>query len=126
MACAASLLDAQHLKGQSTYKQPYVRDSSPLWDKAKNDIQHDISKKLFTDWNETWWTGWVYDNDELIRFYWRSNSGSGSETFLFIEVILLYWEIGRKTIYGMMSQKVVDGFKQNLVDDLGRWQEQAD
>jgi len=26
-------------------------------------------KKLWTDSNENWWTGWVCDKDELIRFW---------------------------------------------------------
>ena len=26
-------------------------------------------KKLWTDSDETWWTGWVFDHDELIRFW---------------------------------------------------------
>ena len=38
-------------------------------------------KMLWTDSDEIWWTGWVYDEDKLIRFWWRSISGSGHETF---------------------------------------------
>ena len=35
-------------------------------------------------------------------------------------------EIGPKTIYSMIFQKLVDGLWQNLVNELGWWQEQAD
>ena len=35
-------------------------------------------KKLWTYPDETLWTGWVCDKDEVIRCWWRSGSGSGS------------------------------------------------
>ena len=53
-------------------------------------------KKLWTDSDETWWTGWVCDKGELIRFWWRSKSGSGYENYLITKVILHHWEIGPK------------------------------
>jgi len=48
-------------------------------------------KKLWTDPDEILWTGLVCDKDELIRFWWRSRSGSDNENFW---VILHHWEIG--------------------------------
>ena len=51
-------------------------------------------QKLWTDSDKTWWTGWVWDKNELIRFCWRS--GSGSDNFL--KMILHYRVIGLKTI----------------------------
>ena len=43
-------------------------------------------------------------------------------TTRFFKVILHHWEIGPKTIYSTISQKVVHGFEWNLVDTLGVWQ----
>ena len=43
-----------------------------------------------------------------------------------LNVILHHWEIGPKTIYSMISQKVVDGFTLNLVDTFGVWQGRID
>ena len=40
-------------------------------------------------------------------------------------MILHHWEIGPKTIYSTISQKVGDGFRWNLVDRLGVWQGQS-
>ena len=54
-------------------------------------------KKLWTDSDETWWTGWMCRKDQLIRFWWRSESGSGYENYLICNVILHHWEIGPKT-----------------------------
>ena len=31
-----------------------------------------FKKKLWTDSDEIWWTGWVFDMDGLFRFWWRS------------------------------------------------------
>ena len=37
-------------------------------DSTRNDIHHDISKKkLCTDLDESWWTDWVRDNDDLVK-----------------------------------------------------------
>ena len=41
-------------------------------------------------------------------------------------MILHHWEMGPKTIHSMISQKVVDGFGWNVVDQLGRCQEAVD
>ena len=38
-------------------------------------------------------------------------------------MILHYWEMEPKTIYNMISQKVVDGLWQNLVEELDWWQD---
>ncbi len=83
-------------------------------------------KKLWTDPDETWWTGWVCEKDELIGFWWRSESGSGYENYLIFKVILHHWQIGPKTIYSTISQKVVDGFGWMLVDRLGVWHGRID
>ena len=64
----------------------------------------DISK-LWTDLDETWWTGWVCDKDELIRFWRRSRFGS--DNFLSDSSPL---RERVETIYITISQKVVDGF----------------
>jgi len=55
-------------------------------------------KRLWTDSDETWWTGWVCRKDALIRFWWRSECGSGHENYLIFKVILFHWAIGPKTI----------------------------
>ena len=39
-------------------------------------------KKLWTDSDEIGWSGWVCDKEELVRFWWRFESGSGYESFL--------------------------------------------
>ena len=44
--------------------------------------EHDTSKNLSTDSDEIWWTGWVYDKEELIRFWWISGSRCGYDNFL--------------------------------------------
>ena len=41
-------------------------------------------KKLWTDLYETWWTSWEWDHDKMIRFWWRSDSGSGYESYLIL------------------------------------------
>ena len=64
-------------------------------------------KKLWTDSDETWWTSWVCEKDELIRFWWISESGSGYENYLIFKVILHHWEMGPKTIYSTISQKCI-------------------
>ena len=43
-------------------------------------------KKLWTDSDKIWWTGWVCDKNESIRFLWKS----GSQNFL---VFLHHWKI---------------------------------
>ena len=57
---------------------------------AKYRAMHDVSfvclcagylKKLWTDSDEILWTSLECDKDELIRFWWRSESGSGSDNF---------------------------------------------
>ena len=63
-------------------------------------------RKLWTDSDYTWWTGWVCDG-ELLQFWWRSESGSGYENYLISKVILHHWEIGPKTIYSTISQKCI-------------------
>jgi len=50
----------------------------------------------------------------------------GADTRILKRVFFQHWEIGPKTIHSTVSQKVLDGFWQNLVDELGRWQEQID
>ena len=80
-------------------------------------------KKLWTDPDEILWIGWVCDKDERITFWWRSRSGSNYYNFW---VILHHWEIRPKMIYSTISQKVVDGFRWNLVDTLCVLQELID
>ena len=78
-------------------------------------------KKLWIDLDETWWTGWVWDKDELIRSWWRSRSRFEK----FFVIFLYHGDIWPKTIWSTISQKVMDGLVRNLVDEFGRWQEQA-
>ena len=66
----------------------FLSDSSSLRDSAKNDIQHDISKSCWTALNETWWACWVCDKEELIQFWWRSESESRCENYLIFKVNL--------------------------------------
>ena len=70
-------------------------------------------KKLWTDLAEIWWRAWV--TDKMIWFWWRT----GSENF---KVILHHWEIRPKTTNRRIPQKVMDRFRQNLVDELVWWQ----
>ena len=60
----------------------FKSDSSPLRETGLNWYIARYLKKLWTDSDETWWTGCVCDKDELIRFWWRSESGSGYENYL--------------------------------------------
>jgi len=64
-------------------------------------------KTLWTDLDETWWTGWLSRLDKLIRFWWRFDSGSGYEHYLIFKLILHHWEIGPKTTYHMLFQKCI-------------------
>ena len=50
----------------------FLSDSSPLRDRAKLIYGAWYLKKLWTNSNETWWTGWVCDHDKLFRFWWIS------------------------------------------------------
>ena len=59
-------------------------------------------EKLWTDSDEIWWACWVCDKDKLIRFWWRSKSGSGYKTCLISKLILHQWEIGPKMIHSMI------------------------
>ena len=61
-------------------------------------------KKMWTDSDETWWTGWVCGKEKLNWFWWRSRSGSDDSNF---KVIFHHWEIGQKTIYSTICQKCV-------------------
>ena len=45
------------------------------------------TKKLRTDSDETWWTGWVCDKEELFPFWWRTESGSGYKNYFNFQVI---------------------------------------
>ena len=40
---------------------------------------------MWTDSDETWWTGWVCRKDEMIRCCWTSESGSGRENYLILK-----------------------------------------
>ena len=51
------------------------------WEIGPKTICSTYLKKLCTDSDETWWTRWVCDEEELIQFWWRSESGSGSDNF---------------------------------------------
>ena len=62
------------------------------------------------------WTNWLDFGEDL----------DPDMTSRISYVILHHWEIGPKTIYNTISQKVVDGFEQNLVDRLGVLQERID
>jgi len=82
-------------------------------------------KTLKTDLDEPWWTRWLCDKEELIRFWWRSESGNEK----FLKLLQWFFTIerwGQKIKHSMMFQKVVDRLWQNLMDELDRWQEQAD
>ena len=39
-------------------------------------------KQWWPDSNETWCAGWVYDKEELFRFWWRSRSRSDDANYL--------------------------------------------
>ena len=75
-------------------------------------------EKLLTDSDETWWTGWLWNKEELIRFWWRFKSGSGTKN---------YWSDSSpfseraEMIYSKISQLVMDWFGRNLVDELRGW-----
>ena len=43
------------------------------WEIGRNRYIERYLKRLWMDSDETWWTGWVFDHNELIRFWWRSN-----------------------------------------------------
>ena len=76
----------------------FLSDSSSLRNRANSLYIAQYLKKLWTDLDETWWTGWVFDHDKLIRIWWRSESGSGYENNLIFKVILHHWKIGPKTM----------------------------
>ena len=59
-------------------------------------------KRLWTDSAEIWWTGCMFDVDKMIRFWWRSGSGSWYENCIH------HWEMAPKTTYSMIFQKVED------------------
>jgi len=86
------------------------------WEIGRNRYIAWYIKRLRMDSDETWWTGWVCDHDELIRFWWRS--GSGCDCYD-LKVIFHHWETGLRIISSTISQKVVDRFGRNLVDRLG-------
>ena len=59
-------------------------------------------KKLWTDSDGTWWTGWVCDKDELIRFLVKFRILIRIRNFFLIfQVILHHKEMGPKTIYSV-------------------------
>ncbi len=81
-------------------------------------ILHDISKscwrirmKLSGQNGCVSWTNCFDFGDDL----------SPHPTTRIFEVILHHWEIGPKTMCGMISQEVVDGFGWNLVDSVKWW-----
>ena len=37
-----------------------------------NDVQHDVSKKLWTSYDKTWWINRLGDENKPIRFWSRS------------------------------------------------------
>ena len=52
-------------------------------------------RKLWTDSDETWWTGWVCGKEKLNWFWWRSRSGSDYSNF---KVIFHHWKMWPKII----------------------------
>ena len=69
-------------------------------------------KKLWTDSEEIWWTGWVCDKDELIWFFEDPDARIS-------QVILYHREMGLKTKHCMIFQNVVVKLWQNMMDELG-------
>ena len=55
----------------------------------------------------------------VTRPNWLDFGEDPDQTTRIFIVILHQWEVGPKTIYSTISQKVVDGFRWNLVDRLG-------
>ena len=60
-------------------------------------------KKLWMDPDETLWTRWVCDKEELIQFWWRSKSGS--DNFLSDSSPLRDRARNDMVLYGMIFQK---------------------
>ena len=54
-------------------------------------------QSLLMDLDKIWWTGWACDEQDLIRFWWRSRSRCGSEN-LSDDLSGRNWEIRPKTI----------------------------
>ena len=76
-------------------------------------------QKFWTYSDETLCWDWVCDTKKLMRFCCRS--GSGYDNFQ------SDYSLSRtKTIYSTIFQNVLDGLRQNFVDELRRWQEQPD
>jgi len=46
-------------------------------------------KRLQMDYDKTWWTGWMCDENESIRFWWRFRSGSKYQIFFLILFIII-------------------------------------
>ena len=66
--------------------------------------EQNMSKKIQTASNETSSTAWQYDEDKLIRFWWRSASGYEN----FSSDSIHHWEMGPKPIESTIFQKVVE------------------
>ena len=62
----------------------------------------------------------------VTRTNWLDFGEDPDPTTGIFKVMLHHWEMGPKTMYRMISLKVVDELWQNEVDELVRWQEQAD
>ena len=72
-------------------------------------------KKLLTDPDEIFWIGWVCDTDELIRFWWKSGSGSDYENFLSDFSPL---RDRAKLIYSTISQKSCGWIRMKLGEQV--------
>ena len=106
----------------------FLCDSSLLSDRAKSHIYSMISQKVMAGFGRNLvdklgaWQGWIYSILVKIWMWIRIREF----LFLIFQVIIHHWEMGKNTVYSMIFQKVMDGLWHNLVEEFGKWWEQAD
>ena len=80
-------------------------------------------KKLWTDLDEICGRVWYVTRKNWFDF--GEDPNPDPDPIIFLSKSSPFSDRA-KTIYSTISQKVMDGFGQNLLDELVRWQEQAD